>query len=70
MNSGNQQGNASAEVHFAQVVSRGCGLDVHKKVIVATMESTDVYRKPVYNVLEVSGLVCWIVNAVHIKYVY
>jgi transposase len=95
----------NAEVHFGQVVSRGCGLDVHKKVIVATidgtglrketrefqattssltelrdwllgngvthvaMESTGVYWKPVYNVLEPSGMTVWIVNAAHIKYV-
>jgi hypothetical protein len=31
------------------------------------MESTGVYWKPVYNVLEPSGLICWIVNAAHIK---
>jgi transposase len=94
-----------ATVEFSQVVSRGCGLDVHKKVIVATidgeglrretrefeattssltelrdwlqekkvthvaMESTGVYWKPVYNVLEPSGMTVWIVNAAHIKYV-
>jgi transposase len=88
---------------FPQVVSRGCGIDVHKKVVVATisgeglrsqtlefgtftrsltelkewllsngithvaMESTGVYWKPVYNVLEGTGLVVWIVNARHIK---
>ncbi|MEG0517793.1 MAG: transposase, partial [Bacteroidales bacterium] len=33
------------------------------------MESTGVYWKPVYNVLEPSGLKVWIVNARHIKYV-
>ena len=74
-------------VTFEQVVSRGCGLDVHKEMVVATidgeglerttrefgtftrsltelkdwlvenkithiaMESTGVYRKPVYNCL-------------------
>ncbi len=93
------------EVSFSQVVSRGCGLDVHKKVVVATidgegikkqtrefdtitsslkelrdwllgngithvvMESTGVFRKPVYNVLEPAGLTVWIVNAAHVKYV-
>lgn len=93
------------EVSFKQVVSRGCGLDVHKKVVVATidgegikkqtrefdtvtsslkelrdwllengithvaMESTGVFWKPVYNVLEPSGLTVWIVNAAHVKYV-
>lgn len=94
-----------AEVRFPSVVSRGCGIDVHKKVVAATidgtglrketrefntftssltelkewllanevthvaMESTGVYWKPVYNVLESSGLKVWIVNARHIKYV-
>jgi len=90
---------------FEQVVSRGCGIDVHKKVVVATiggkglrsqtrefstftssltelkewllangvthvaMESTGVYWKPVYKILEPGGLTVWIVNARHIKYV-
>jgi Transposase and inactivated derivatives len=90
---------------FEQVVSRGCGIDVHKKVVVATiggkglrsqtrefstftssltelkewllaneathvaMESTGVYWKPVYKILEPAGLTVWIVNARHIKYV-
>jgi transposase len=76
------------QVSFEQVVSRGCGLDVHKQTVVATingagikkesrefgtttrsltalrewllskginrvaMESTGVYRKPVYHVPE------------------
>jgi len=93
------------EVTFGQVVFRGCGLDVHKKVVVATidgegikkqnrefdtftsslkelrvwllenrithvvMESTSVFWKPVYNVLEPAGLTVWIVNAAHVKYV-
>jgi len=93
------------QVSFKQVVSRGCGLDVHKKVVVATidgegikkqtqefstvtsslkemrdwllehkvthvaMESTGVFWKPVYNILEPSGLTVWIVNAAHVKYV-
>jgi len=93
------------QVTFKQVVSRGCGLDVHKKVVVATidgegikkqtrefgtvtsslkelkdwllengvthvaMESTGVFWKPVYNVLEPAGLTVWIVNAAHVKYV-
>lgn len=92
-------------VSFPSVVSRGCGIDVHKKVVVATidgsglrketrefntftssltelkdwllahgithvaMESTGVYWKPVYRILEPSGLKVWIVNARHIKYV-
>ena len=33
------------------------------------MESTGVYWKPVYNILEPSGLIVWIVNARHVKYV-
>ena len=90
------------QVSFEQVVSRGCGLDVHKKMVTATidgegikkqthdyptilkelrdwllgngithvaMESTSVFWKPVYNVLEPAGLTVWIVNAAHIKYV-
>lgn len=92
-------------VEFEQVVSLGCGIDVHKKMVVATingkglkqetrefatftssltelkdwllengvthvaMESTGVYWKPVYHVLEPSGIKIWIVNARHIKYV-
>lgn len=92
-------------VTFPSVISRGCGIDIHKKVVVATingsglrketrefntftssltslkdwllangithvaMESTGVYWKPVYNVLEPAGLIVWIVNARHIKYV-
>lgn len=90
-------------VSFEQVVSRGCGIDVHKSILVATirgsglqtqtrefdtftssltelkdwllenqithvvMESTGVYWKPVYNVLETSDLTVWIVNARHVK---
>jgi transposase len=93
------------QVSFEQVVARGCGIDVHKKMVVATidgkglqqetrefatftssltkmkewlleerithvaMESTGVYWKPVYQVLESSGIKVWIVNARHIKYV-
>ena len=93
------------QVTFNQVVSCGCGLDVHKKVVVATidgegikkqtrefstvtsslkelrdwlleqkvthvvMESTGVFWKPVYNILEPAGLTVWIVNAAHVKYV-
>lgn len=93
------------QVIFNQVVSRGCGLDVHKKTVVATingeglkkqtrefdtvtsslkelrdwlldngithvaMESTGVFWKPVYNILEPAGLTVWIVNAAHVKYV-
>ena len=90
-------------VTFEQVVSRGCGIDVHKKTVVATidgeglehttrefgtftssltqlkdwllenrvthvaMESTGVYWKPVYHILEPSGMTVWIVNARHVK---
>jgi transposase len=90
-------------VNFEQVISRGCGIDVHKKTVVATingeglkrstreygtftssltelkdwllengithvaMESTGVYWKPVYNILEPSGVKVWIVNARHVK---
>ena len=93
------------QVTFKQVVSKGCGLDVHQKVVVATidgegikratrefgtftssltelrdwlldhgithvaMESTGVYWKPVYHILEPTGMKVWIVNARHIKYV-
>jgi transposase len=93
------------EVTFEQIVQRGCGLDVHKQTVVATidgeglkhetrefsattrsltelkewlvkegithvaMESTGVYWKPVYHVLEPSGITVWIVNARHVKYV-
>jgi transposase len=35
----------------------------------AVMESTGVYWKPVYHVLEPSGLRAWTVNARHVKYV-
>lgn len=93
------------EVNFTQVVRRGCGIDIHRDVAVATiggegittetrsyktfsssltelrewliengvthvaMESTGVYWKPVYKVLEGPELTVWIVNARHIKYV-
>ncbi|MGV8090419.1 MAG: transposase [Mangrovibacterium sp.] len=33
------------------------------------MESTSVYQKPVYHVLEPTGMKVWIVNARHIRYV-
>lgn len=93
----------ATKVSFSQVVSRGCGIDVHQKMVVATidgegikketreygtftssltemkewllahgithvaMESTGVYWKPVYHVLESSSITVWIVNARHIK---
>ena len=92
-------------VPFDQVILRGCGIDVHKDVVVATisgeglktetrsyktfsssltewkewllsngithvaMESTGVYWKSVYKVLECPVMKVWIVNARHIKYV-
>lgn len=91
-----------SKIEFEQVVSRGCGLDVHKKILVATirgegikettrsfdaftasieelrdwlkengithvaMESTGVYWKPVFNILEEDFDVI-LVNARHIK---
>lgn len=33
------------KIEFAQVVDRCCGLDVHKKVIVATVEGTGIARQ-------------------------
>lgn len=89
-------------VHFDQLIKRGCGIDVHKSLIVATvkgeglqeetrscdgftesleqlrdwlkeigvthvaMESTGVYWKPVFNILEEDFEVI-LVNARHIK---
>lgn len=89
-------------IEFEQVVERGCGLDVHKAVLVATirgtgikeetrsfdaftasieqmrdwlkqngithiaMESTGVYWKPVFNILE-EDFEILLVNARHIK---
>jgi transposase len=91
-------------VEFTQMIDRGCGLDVHKETVVATirgsgiteqtktfgtftedleqlrdwllghrithiaMESTGVYWKPVFNILEQHFEVI-LVNARHIKYV-
>ena len=92
-------------VNFEQVIDKCCGLDVHKKEIVATvrgvglqeetrtytsttssltelrewllslgithvaMESTGVYWKPVFNILEPGGFTLLVVNARNIKYV-
>ena len=89
-------------VEFEQVISRGCGMDVHKELVVITvrgeglkeetftystfteelekmrdmlktkkithiaMESTGVYWKPIYNILE-SDFEIILVNARHIK---
>lgn len=90
------------EIGFEQVIERGCGIDVHKNVLVATikgtgikeetktfgsfteniedlrdwlntnkithvaMESTGVYWKPVFNILEKDFEII-LVNARHIK---
>lgn len=89
-------------IQFEQIIERGCGIDVHKHVIVATirgtglkettrtydgftesiesmrdwlkenkithvaMESTGVYWKPIYNILE-DDFTILLVNARHIK---
>lgn len=90
------------KVMYDQIISRGCGIDVHKKKLVATirgtgieeetrtydcftqsiesmkswlqdnkithiaMESTGVYWKPIYNILE-SSFEILLVNARHVK---
>ena len=90
------------QIEFEQIVERGCGIDVHKSVIVATimgiglklitktfdgftasieelrdwlkenrithvaMESTGVYWKPIFNILEPDFEII-LVNARHIK---
>lgn len=92
------------EIGFEQIIERGCGIDVHKSIIVATvrgsglsqetrtfdgftasiealrdwlrecqvshvaMESTGVYWKPIYNILEADFEIL-LVNARHIKHV-
>lgn len=89
-------------ITFEQVIERGCGIDIHKSILVATirglgikeetrtfdgftqsieslrdwlkengvthvaMESTGVYWKPVYNIIE-SDFEILLVNARHIK---
>lgn len=91
-----------SEIGFEQIFERGCGIDVHKNIIVATikglgikeetktfsgftasieelrewlktnqithvaMESTGVYWKPIFNILE-SDFEIILVNARHIK---
>jgi hypothetical protein len=35
----------TSEVSFRQVVSRGCGLDVNKKVIVATIDGEGIKKQ-------------------------
>lgn len=93
---------AAAVVEFEQIIARGCGLDVHEKSVVATidgsglvretrtfdtytsslkdlrdwlqsqsishvaMESTGVYWKPVFNILEEDFRII-LVNARHLK---
>jgi transposase len=93
---------ASKTVEFEQIIERGCGIDVHKSLLVATvrgtglkeetreygaftediesmscwlkeckithiaMESTGVYWKPVFNILEEDFEII-LVNARHIK---
>ena len=90
------------QIEFEQIIERGCGIDVHKSIIVATvrgtgikeetrtfdgftesieimrdwlksldithvaMESTGVYWKPIYNILE-DHFEILLVNARHIK---
>ena len=92
----------NSKIEFDQVVAVGCGLDVHKNTVVATvgghgveeetrtfetftesleqlriwlkqtgvthvaMESTSVYWKPVYNILE-EDVEVLLVNARHVK---
>lgn len=94
--------NQKEHIAFEQVIERGCGIDIHKSILVATirglgiteetrtfdgftqsiellrdwlkengithvaMESTGVYWKPVYNILE-SDFEILLVNARHIK---
>ncbi len=91
------------EIKYEQVISVGCGIDVHKEIIVATirssnkdyitkeyssftssltelrdwckqqgvthiaMESTGIYWKPVFNVLEDESFEIILVNARHVK---
>jgi transposase len=98
-----RRGSAGLQVIFHRV----CGLDVHKKVVVAclrildpsgqvrteirrfgtmtrelrevlawlkrehvthvAMESTGVFWKPVYNILDGNGMEVWVINAQHLK---
>ena len=34
-----------SQVSFSQVVSRGCGIDVHKKIVVATIDGEGVKKE-------------------------
>ena len=92
-----------SNIAFEQVIKVGCGADVHKETIVATirrsdsdfetrtfscytsslielrewcqscgvthfaMESTGIYWKPVFNILEESDMKIILVNARHVK---
>jgi transposase len=92
------------KIEFDQIIDRGCGIDVHKKQITATisgtgilsetreystftksllefkqwlsdnnithiaMESTGVYWKPIYNILEDRFKIV-LVNARHVKHI-
>lgn len=97
-----EQSTSNKKIEFEQIIERGCGIDVHKKIIAATikgtgikeetriyntftesieqmrdwllenrithvaMESTGVYWKPIYNIIE-SHFEILLVNARHIK---
>ncbi len=97
-----QQTKTELVIEFEQVVARGCGMDVHKETVVATvagvgikqetrtfstftnslkelrewlqsygithiaMESTGVYWKPIFNILE-GDFEVLLVNARHVK---
>lgn len=34
-----------ADIHFTQVISRGCGMDIHKKVVVATVQGEGISKE-------------------------
>ena len=34
-----------SKVEFSQVVSRGCGIDIHKKTAVATIDGTELKNR-------------------------
>lgn len=35
----------TSQVSFKQIVSRGCGIDVHKKVVVATIDGEGIKKQ-------------------------
>jgi len=37
--------NIEQKVSFSQVVSRGCGIDVHKKIVVATIDGEGIKKE-------------------------